>query len=149
MMKKAVAVAVLLLLVAVIYPNRPVLAQDESAPEGIAVKVKGTSIDLLATFANDAKEDADAAYVNMNALKVSDIDVDALESLKGKVLFVLPTAAATPMLTGKTTGKECEITGQYFKAANVILIEELICEGLEDDEFIEMTPGQGSGMPVL
>ena len=147
-MKKIAAVALLALAMAVSFNLSGVLAQDEAAPQGVAVVVKGLSVGLLDTFAKDAKEGAGEAYANINALKVSEIDVNDLAALKGKIVTVLPNAAAAPMLTGKTAGKDCEITGKYFKDANVLLVEELTFEG-SDDDWGELDTGKGSGMPVL
>ncbi len=133
-MKKLVVVSIGVGLIFVILTS--VLAEDAEQPVGVTIK--GTNVGIIETVAKGESASANTAIAQLNALKVSeakDVDGKALDDLKGKLVFYVPTKSADNLISGdKMRGKEVTIIGKLFKSANALLVEEVQAEGAEEEE---------------
>lgn len=149
-MKKTVAISVIVLAVLVL---APVFADETEQPVG--VKITGINIGLIETLAKGENTSSNTVIAQLNALKVSeakDVDGKAIDDLKGKIVYYLPTKSADNLISGdKMRGKEVTIIGKFFKGANAILVEEVQGNdaGAEEDMWDVLPTGKKSQIQEL
>ncbi len=131
-----------------------VFAQDNNkdSEQPVGVTVTGENVSLFETYAKGGTASANSAVAQLNVLKVTeakDVDGKALDELKGKILFYLPTKEADNLITGnQMRGKTVTIIGKLFKQANAILVETI--EGHDSvDDFDNLPVGSKSQLQVL
>ncbi|HOV33181.1 MAG TPA: hypothetical protein PLX23_07455, partial [Candidatus Hydrogenedens sp.] len=127
-------------------------AQGENADQPVGVTITGQNVGLFETLAKGSTASANAAIAQLNVLKVTeakDVDGKALDDLKGKVVYYLPTKEADSLITGnQMRGKTVTIIGKFFKQANAILVETI--EGDDSgDDFNNLPVGSKSQLQVL
>lgn len=129
-----------------------VFAQGENADQPVGVTITGQNVGLFETLAKGSTASANAAIAQLNVLKVTeakDVDGKALDDLKGKIVYYLPTKDADSLITGnQMRGKTVTIIGKFFKQANAVLIETI--EGDDNgDDFNNLPVGSKSQLQVL
>ncbi len=132
-----------------------IIAQDENkgTEQPIGVTITGENISLFETYAKGSSASANSAIAQLNVLKVTDakdVDGKALDDLKGKILFYLPTKEADNLITGnQMKGKTVTIIGKLFKQANTILVETIEGGDENQDDFDILPVGKKSQLQVL
>ncbi len=149
-MKKVVVYSIFVLAVFVL---APVFADEAEQPVG--VKITGINVGLIETLAKGENTSSNTAIAQLNGLKVSeakDVDGKALDDLKGKIVYYLPTKSADNLISGdKMRGKEVTVIGKFFKGANAILVEEVQGGdvGAEEDMWDVLPIGKKSQIQEL
>jgi len=125
---------------------------NKNAEQPVGVTITGENVGIFETFAKGATASANSAVAQINGLKVTeakDVDGKAIDELKGKVLFYIPTKEADSLITGnQMRGKTVTIIGKWIKQANAILVET-IEGGNSEDDFDNLPIGSKSQLQVL